>query len=216
MVALIFIAGLIRHESFFDILAFALVLTIASIPVAQPAVLSVTMTVGAMALAKKKAIVSKLAAIEEMAGMDVLFSDKTGTLTKNKISIADIAPYNSASNDDVIFYAGLASLKEEQDPLDKAILDTLASTSTISEKIKRYKTIKFNPFDPVRKSTESLVQYDGKQFKVSKGAPQVILSLLSANTSIEEKVIHHIDVFASKGYRSIAVAKKEPNHNWEY
>ncbi len=215
MVALIFIAGLIRHESFFDILAFALVLTIASIPVAQPAVLSVTMTVGAMALAKKKAIVSKLAAIEEMAGMDVLFSDKTGTLTKNKISIADIAPYNSASNDDVIFYAGLASLKEEQDPLDKAILDTLASTSTISEKIKRYKTIKFNPFDPVRKSTESLVQYDGKQFKVSKGAPQVILSLLSANTSIEEKVIHHIDVFASKGYRSIAVAKKEPNHNWE-
>ena len=67
MVSLIFIAGLIRHESFFDILGFALVLTIASIPVAQPAVLSVTLTVGAMAMAKKKAIVSKLTAIEELA-----------------------------------------------------------------------------------------------------------------------------------------------------
>ena len=76
MVSLIFIAGLIRQENFFDILGFALVLTIASIPVAQPAVLSVTLTVGAMALAKKKAIVSKLSAIEEMAGMDVLFSIK--------------------------------------------------------------------------------------------------------------------------------------------
>ncbi len=104
-------------------LGFALVLTIASIPVAQPAVLSVTMTVGAMAIAKKKAIVSKLAAIEEMAGMDILFSDKTGTLTKNKISIAEIRPYNNYTEDDVIFYAGLASLREEQDPLDKAILD---------------------------------------------------------------------------------------------
>ena len=88
MVSFIFIAGLFRHQSFFDILGFSLVLTIASIPVAQPAVLSVTMTVGAMALAKKKAIVSKLTAIEEMAGMDVLFSDKTGTLTKNQIVIA--------------------------------------------------------------------------------------------------------------------------------
>ncbi len=216
MVALIFIAGLIRHESFFDILAFALVLTIASIPVAQPAVLSVTMTVGAMALAKKKAIVSKLTAIEEMAGMDVLFTDKTGTLTKNKISIADIAPYNSYTNDDVIFYAGLASLKEEQDPLDKAILDTIASSSTLSDKIKIYKTIKFDPFDPVRKSTESLIQYDGKQFKVSKGAPQVILSHLSDNIALEGKVLRHIDIFASKGYRSIAVAKKELNQNWVF
>ena len=117
MVSFIFIAGLFRNQSFFDILGFSLVLTIASIPVAQPAVLSVTMTVGAKALATKKAIVSKLTAIEEMAGMDVLFSDKTGTLTKNKITIAEIAPYNKFVNDDVLFYAALASLKQDQDPL---------------------------------------------------------------------------------------------------
>ena len=125
MVTLIFITGLIRHESFFDILGFALVLTIASIPVAQPAVLSVTLTVGAMAMAKKKAIVSKLTAIEEMAGMDILFSDKTGTLTKNEISIADTESYNQYTEDEVIFYAGLASLRLEQDPIDKAIIDKI-------------------------------------------------------------------------------------------
>ena len=155
MVALIFIAGLIRHESFFDILGFALVLTIASIPVAQPAVLSVTLTVGAMAMAKKKAIVSKLTAIEEMAGMDVLFSDKTGTLTKNEISIAEIESYNEFTEDEVLFYAGLASLRVEQDPLDKAIIDKIDSFKTFSLQIKDFKTIKFNPFDPIRKSTES-------------------------------------------------------------
>ena len=140
MVSLIFIAGLIRQENFFDILGFALVLTIASIPVAQPAVLSVTLTVGAMALAKKKAIVSKLSAIEEMAGMNVLFSDKTGTLTKNEISIAKIEPYNGFTDDEVIFFAGLASLRLEQDPLDKAILDKVKIQKPF---LKRLKTIKY-------------------------------------------------------------------------
>jgi H+-transporting ATPase len=175
MVALIFIAGLFRHQGFFDILGFALVLTIASIPVAQPAVLSVTMTVGAMALAKKKAIVSKLAAIEEMAGMDILFSDKTGTLTKNKISIADISPYNSFTKEDVIFYAGLASLREERDPIDNAIIEAIENSETLREKLKQFTTLKFNPFDPVKKSTLSEVRDSSANIiKVSKGAPQVI------------------------------------------
>jgi H+-transporting ATPase len=215
MVALIFIAGIIRHQGFFDILGFALVLTIASIPVAQPAVLSVTMTVGAMALAKKKAIVSKLAAIEEMAGMDILFSDKTGTLTKNKISIAQISPYNSYTEDDVIFYAGLASLREEQDPLDKAIIETIESSETLSEKLKEFKTLKFNPFDPVRKSTLSEVSSSsGNIIKVSKGAPQVILSLIPENLALKAKVLRHIDVFASKGYRAIGVARTR-NGEWD-
>src|ERR1035438_7187258 len=123
--------------------------------VAQPAVLSVTLTVGAMAMAKKKAIVSKLTAIEELAGMDVLFSDKTGTLTKNEISIAEIGSYNGFTENDVIFYAGLASLRLEQDPLDKAILDKIESSEVLSLNTSNYKILKFNPFDPIRKSTES-------------------------------------------------------------
>lgn len=216
MVILIFIAGIFRHQGFFDILGFALVLTIASIPVAQPAVLSVTMTVGAMALAKKKAIVSKLAAIEEMAGMDILFSDKTGTLTKNKISIAEIAPYNSYTEDDVIFYAGLASLKEEQDPIDKAVLETIKKTETLQDKLLGYKTLNFNPFDPVRKSTESKVESSsGKIFSVSKGAPQVIVALVSEGEILKMKVMRQIDHYASKGYRAIGVAATDKNEKWE-
>ena len=216
MVALIFIAGLIRQENFFDILGFALVLTIASIPVAQPAVLSVTLTVGAMALAKKKAIVSKLSAIEEMAGMDVLFSDKTGTLTKNEISIAQIESYNGFTDDEVIFFAGLASLRMEQDPLDKAILDTMENTETLSKKIENYKILKFNPFDPIRKSTESEIQYkDECQFKVSKGAPQVILTLLDGEI-LKTKVERNVDYFASKGYRSLGVARTDKDGIWQF
>jgi H+-transporting ATPase len=218
MVALIFIAGLIRQESFFDILGFALVLTIASIPVAQPAVLSVTLTVGAMAMAKKKAIVSKLTAIEEMAGMDVLFSDKTGTLTKNEISIAQIESYNEFTDDEVIFFAGLASMRQEQDPLDKAILDKIDSSEILSERIKNYKILKFNPFDPIRKSTESTVLYKKEdcKFKVSKGATQVILSLLRDQEFLKIKIERNVDHFASKGYRSIAVSRTDINGNWQF
>lgn len=197
MVSLIFIAGLIRHEFFFDILGFALVLTIASIPVAQPAVLSVTLTVGAMA--KKKAIVSKLTAIEELAGMDVLFSDKTGTLTKNEISIAEIESYNGFTENDVIFYAGLASLRLEQDPLDKAILDKIESSEVLSLNTPDYKILKFNPFDPIRKSTESEIQYNNSRFKVSNGAPQIILTLLKDQKILKTKVERNVDFFCNKG-----------------
>ena len=97
-------------------------------------------------------------------------------MTKNEISIAEIESYNGFTEDDVIFYAGLASLRLEQDPLDKAILDKMENSETLSKKIKNYKILKFNPFDPIRKSTESEIQYkDECKFKVSKGAPQVIL-----------------------------------------
>ena len=216
MVTLIFITGLIRHESFFDILGFALVLTIASIPVAQPAVLSVTLTVGAMAMAKKKAIVSKLTAIEEMAGMDILFSDKTGTLTKNEISIADTESYNQYTEDEVIFYAGLASLRLEQDPIDKAIIDKIRSSNKLDLNLDDYKILKFNPFDPVRKSTESVIQHHNSKFKVSKGATQVILSLIKDQEFLKSKVERNVDHFASKGYRSIAVAKTDSKQDWEF
>lgn len=215
MVSLIFIAGLFRHQSFFDILGFSLVLTIASIPVAQPAVLSVTMTVGAMALATKKAIVSKLTSIEEMAGMDVLFSDKTGTLTKNKIVIAEIAPYGEFSEEDVLFYAGLASA-QDGDPLDKAIFDKIEESEVLKKKIEKYKTLKFSPFDPVCKCTEAEIKYKEEYtFSTTKGAPQVILSRLSDNKT-EKNVCGLVDLFAEKGYRALGVAKTYKDSKWEF
>lgn len=216
MVSFIFIAGLFRHQSLFDILGFSLVLTIASIPVAQPAVLSVTMTVGAMALAKMKAIVSKLTAIEEMAGMNVLFSDKTGTLTKNKIVIAEISPYDKFTDEDVLFYASLASSKGDGDPIDKAIFDRIRESRKLSNKFKDYETLQFNPFDPVSKSTEAKIEYNNEYtFSVSKGAPQVILSLLS-DGSTEEEVCGIVDIYAEKGYRALGVAKTDKEGEWKF
>lgn len=216
MVSFIFIAGLFRHQSFFDILGFSLVLTIASIPVAQPAVLSVTMTVGAMALAKKKAIVSKLTSIEEMAGMNVLFSDKTGTLTKNKITIAEISPYNKFTSDDVLFYAALASTNDNGDPIDKAIFIKMEESKELSLKMDKYKTVIFNPFDPVSKSTEAEIEFNGEyKFKASKGAPQVILSRLT-DENIEKNVCGIVDIYAEKGYRALGVSKTNAKGEWEF
>ena len=148
--------------------------------------------------------------------MDVLFSDKTGTLTKNEISIAEIEAYNGFTENEVIFYAGLASLRLEQDPLDKAILDKIESSEVLSLNTSDYKILKFNPFDPIRKSTESEIQYKDSRFKVSKGAPQVILSLLKDQDILKAKVERNVDHFATKGYRSLGVARTDSNNIWQF
>lgn len=214
MVTIIFIASLFRHESLFTTLQFTLVLVVASIPVALPAVLSVTMAVGAVALAKKEAIVSKLEAIEEMAGVDVLCADKTGTITKNELTLGEIRPFNKFRDEDVLLYATLASHKDSKDPIDIAIL---SKTRSKSIKIKKYKITEFQPFNPVSKRTEaSIVNYEGKRFKVSKGATQVILSLIGENKKNTKKINEYINNLAEKGYRALGVAKTDESGKWLY
>ena len=122
LVTIIFIVATLRHESFLQTLQFALVLVVAAIPAALPAVLSVTMAVGAMELAKKEAIVSRLAAIEEMAGVDVLCSDKTGTITQNAITVAEVVPFEGFTEKDVLLFGALASREEDGDLIDVAII----------------------------------------------------------------------------------------------
>jgi H+-transporting ATPase len=219
MVAIIFMVSVYRHESFFDTLQFALVLTIAAIPVALPAVLSVTMAVGASVLAKKKAIVSKLVAIEEMAGMDILCSDKTGTITKNELTLADVKAFEGFTSDDVLVYASLASREEDKDPIDTAIIDKSKSVETVSEKLSSYQVKDFKPFDPVIKRSEATVtDKNNKSFKITKGAPQVISALME--TVDKEKATNiinkQIDEFAAKGYRTLGTAKTNEQGKWEY
>lgn len=144
------------------------------------------------------------------------FQTKTGTLTKNEISIAEIESYNGFTENDVIFYAGLASLRLEQDPLNKAILDKIESSEVLSLNTPDYKILKFNPFDPIRKSTESEIQYNNSRFKVSKGAPQIILTLLKDQEILKTKVERNVDLFATKGYRSLGVAKTDSNNDWQF
>ncbi len=214
MVTTIFIASLFRHQSFFETLQFALVLVVASIPVALPAVLSVTMAVGAVALAKKEAIISKLVAIEEMAGVDILCLDKTGTITKNKLKLEEITPFGGFKEEDVLLYGRLATQKDSKDPIDTAVLSKAKEKSI---KIKGYKINKFKPFDPVSKRTEaSINNREGKHFKVSKGAPQVILSLTGEDKEIADKMNEYVDKFAEKGYRALGVAKTDELGKWQY
>jgi len=215
---------MIRHESILETLQFALILTVSGIPAALPAVLSVTMAIGAMALSKKEAIVSKLVAIEELASMDILCSDKTGTITKNELSIGEVVPYSGISEEDVLKYATLASKEENQDPIDCAIINKLRSFTSSEEELEKCEILAFRPFDPINKRTEAEIEVictldkEGQVkaadcFKVSKGAPQVILSLIS-DKDIVEKVNNQVDIFASKGYRALGVAKTEKNDEW--
>lgn len=212
MVSIIFVVSLFRHESLFNTLQFVLVLIVASIPVALPAVLSVTMAVGAVALAKKEAIVSKLVAIEEMAGVDVLCSDKTGTITKNKLSLGKIQPFSKFKDEDVLLYAALASKVDSKDPIDVAVT---TKTREKSIDISGYETVTFEPFNPVSKRTEALINNNNK-FKVSKGAPQVILELTHADKTTADEMEEYVKFFALKGYRALGVAKTDESGKWLY
>jgi len=149
MVALIIIVSLVRGDPFLTTLQFALVLTVAAIPVAMPTVLSVTMAVGARLLAKRKAIVSRLVAIEELAGVDVLCSDKTGTLTQNKLTLGEPFGVNNVPPEQVVLDAALASRADNDDTIDLAVLAGV----TDARALRGYHVAHFQPFDPVHKRT---------------------------------------------------------------
>ena len=200
-----------------EALPFALILTVTAIPVALPAVLSITMGVGTIALAKKEAIVNKLVAIEEMAGMDVLCSDKTGTITKNELTVADVEPFTGFTANDVLLFGALASREEDRDPIDDAIIAKTKTLSAVYDAIGRYNALNFKPFDPVSKRTEAAIEdADGNRFTVTKGAPQVILSLVANKKAISANVEQCVVAFAAKEYRTIGVAKTETQKNWQF
>jgi H+-transporting ATPase len=216
LVLVIFLVSIFRGQDILEIIQFSLVLTVAAIPAALPAVLSVTLAIGAIALAKKEAIVSKLVTIEEMAGMDILCSDKTGTITKNELTLGGTKSYAKFTENDVLLFSALASREEDQDPIDKAILVKAKSAQAIADKIDNFKIASFKPFDPVSKRTEANVQENGNQFKVSKGAPQVILSLVDDKVSISDQLTEDVNVFAQKGYRALGVARTDNQNKWSY
>ncbi len=218
LVALIFFVALFRNESVLDTLQFALVLTVAAIPVALPAVLSITMAVGAMNLSKKKAIVSKLSAIEEMAGMDILCCDKTGTITKNELTLDKIEYFDGFTENDVLLFSYLASKTEDNDPIDNAIISFAKSRAEVSDEIETYKVEKFKPFDPISKYTEATVKdRSGNIFKVSKGAPQAISALIANNKKeISTRVAIQVEKLAKKGYRALGVGKTDLQGNWQF
>ncbi len=206
LVAVIVVASILRGDPLLTTLQFALVLTVAAIPVAMPTVLSVTMAVGARLLAKKQVIVSHLVAIEELAGVDVLCADKTGTLTQNTLTLGEPFSVDDIPAEQVILYAALASRADNDDPIDRAVLDGLPDGKTL----RGYQVLHFQPFDPVHKRTEAAITgADGGSFKVTKGAPQVILALCVPTATVQVAVDEAVNRFAARGFRSLGVARAD-------
>lgn len=207
LVLLIVMVALFRHENFLEIARFALVLTIAAIPVALPAVLSVTMAVGAMNLARKQAIVSKLTAIEELAGVDIFCSDKTGTLTENRMQVANPVVLGSHSQTELFELAALASKLENNDPIEIPIFHYIEENLP-DINLSRFKQTHFTPFDPVGKRTEAEIENGDQHFTVIKGAAQILINMAALPDEQVVIINQLVDQLASKGYRTLAVGKK--------
>ncbi len=213
LVSLIIAVAIARGDPILTTLQFALILTVAAIPVAMPTVLSVTMAVGARLLAKKEAVVTRLAAIEELAGMDVLCADKTGTLTQNKLTLGEPFGVNDFPTEQLILNAALASRGDNNDTIDLAILSGLKNAQALQS----YQVLHFKPFDPVHKRTEATVKSsDGKEFKVTKGAPQVILALSINDGQVKVVVDKAVNEFAARGFRSLGVARADEDGQWQF
>jgi len=212
LVVLILLVALFRGDPLIDTLLFALILTVAAIPVALPAVLSVTMAVGAARLAGMKAIVSRLVSIEEMAGMDVLCSDKTGTLTQNRLTLGDPVLIGTSDAAELLLAGALTCDREAPDPIDAAILAGLDDKTGLDA----CSVVHLEPFDPVRKRAEADVRIDGRSLRVAKGAPQVILELAAPDPAVVRQARATADELAARGFRTLGVAKADDGGHWRF
>ncbi|KAK1269953.1 Plasma membrane ATPase 4 [Acorus gramineus] len=215
----------IQHRRYRDGIDNLLVLLIGGIPIAMPTVLSVTMAIGSHRLSQQGAITKRMTAIEEMAGMDVLCSDKTGTLTLNRLTVdkAIIEVFEKDMDKDLaVLYAARASRVENQDAIDAAIVNMLGDPKEARAGITE---VHFLPFNPVDKRTAiTYIDSDGTWHRTSKGAPEQIIELCNMKEDAKRKVHAVIDRFAERGLRSLAVAeqtvaeanKDSPGEPWKF
>ena len=210
---LVFIYLLSIGVDFWEVLAFNVVLLVASIPIALRVVCTTTLALGCHELAAEKAIVARLSSVEELAGMTILCSDKTGTLTLNKMVLQKDLPIfvPGISRDEVLKLAALAA-KWWEPPKDA--LDTLVLNAVNIDALNDYEQTDHMPFDPSIKRTESTIkEKNGNVFKVTKGAPHVVLELSSNKSTIGKEVEQHVLELAHRGIRSLAVARTKDNSN---
>ncbi len=212
MISIIIYHSIKTGQPTVELLIFALVLTISAIPVAMPAVLTVTMAIGARALSAKDAIVSRLSAIEELAGMDILCSDKTGTLTQNSMSLAEPYMVGNYTKDELMLYATLASKEENNDPIEKPIFEYMHKSS-LEDKRVEYKLQKFLPFDPVHKRTQGFYKLGENEIIVTKGAPQIIIAQCDDKEFDVKEASVQVELFASRGFRTLGVGYKTPEED---
>lgn len=205
--------GHFSREAILNLAEYVLVLLVAAVPFTTPAVLSVTMALGAKMLAVKQAIVSRLESIEELAGIDILCSDKTGTLTQNKLTLGNVLAFGNATADDVILAASLASRAEDKDPIDIAIMAGLRDPAAFAS----FRQTTFVPFDPVSKRTEATLESpEGTTFQTSKGMPSVILDLCALPGEERKTVESEVATLAAQGMRALAAARRDAGGSWTF
>ncbi len=212
VVTIMFVVGVVAYgNDFGDMLELALVVTIAAVPVALPTVLSVTMAVGAAGLARNGAVVSHLPSIEEIGGVEILCSDKTGTLTQNKLAVQGtfVMPGGPATDAaGLLRDAALASETVNADPIDVCVVEAYGDELTDADQSD------FVPFDPVSKRTEATVTEHGGTYRVAKGAPQVILDLPDDRPAGAADYERQVSEFASRGFRALGVARTDQQGRW--
>ncbi len=195
------------HADILSMLNLVLTFLLGAVPVALPAVFAVVLSVGAIELTKKGALVTRLDSIEDAASMELLCLDKTGTITQNKLSISEPMSFQGFKKEDVALTASLASREETKDVIDLTVIEYVRAAGIDTS---AYKQISFTPFDPATKRSEAVIDRKGERFKVAKGAPQVILSIcrsISEETRAQANKI--VEELSLKGYRTIAVATSE-------
>jgi H+-transporting ATPase len=204
LIALALVFSLLEAKNLLDLLPIILVLLLSAIPVALPAMFTISMAIGSVELCRKGVLVTTLSASEDAATMNVLCADKTGTMTMNRLSIAKVIPLNGFTEQQVIFYGALASQEANQDPIDLSFL-TMVKQQSLSDPSLTQKD--FIPFDPKTRRTEALVQKNSHEFKVMKGAVNVIARACGLDDNSTEQLESRMSEFAAKGYRTLAVAK---------
>ncbi|KAF8051597.1 hypothetical protein N665_1694s0007 [Sinapis alba] len=215
----------IQRRKYRDGIDNLLVLLIGGIPIAMPTVLSVTMAIGSHKLAQQGAITKRMTAIEELAGMDVLCSDKTGTLTLNKLSVDKnlVEVFcKGVEKDQVLLFAAMASRIENQDAIDAAMVGMLADPKEARAGIREVHFLPFNPTD--KRTALTYVDSSDNWHRVSKGAPEQILELCKASNDLSKRVLDIIEKYAERGLRSLAVSrqtvpektKESPGGRWEF
>ncbi|KAH9908067.1 plasma-membrane proton-e [Xylariomycetidae sp. FL2044] len=218
----VWISSFYRSNEIVRILTFTLGITIVGVPVGLPAVVTTTMAVGAAYLAKKKAIVQKLSAIESLAGVEILCSDKTGTLTKNKLSLSEPFTVAGVDPEDLMLTACLAASRKKKgiDAIDKAFLKSLKFYPRAKGVLSKYIVKDFFPFDPVSKKVTAVVESpQGERITCVKGAPLFVLKTVEEDHPIPEEIDlaykNKVAEFATRGFRSLGVARKRGEGAWE-
>jgi H+-transporting ATPase len=203
----VLIYSLFMSMSLPDSLNFILMLLVSSVPIALPAMFTVTMAVGALELFGSGVLVTRITAVEDAATATTICTDKTGTITENKLSVIEPVPLGQFSVDHVTLLAMLASEEASQDPID---VEIVRYAKSIHIKTKGYTIRKFTPFDPLTRRTEAQVQKpDGNSMRVMKGAPRVLIEMSSSGDSEKKNYWHIVEELAARSYRVIGVAVEE-------